>query len=259
MLRLESNKVPLLAETSKPSQRSRSPLLASLFVGRRPQSERILLPLPPPPRTSTACSPKYKRLGCFGDKGDDRILGERMYNEEQQSTDVRRVKHHFIDVLGFPLAWKKSDSAVCCVAVMHKQFCWHNRFAFLMFPAFFSERRPVLAGVLASAIQDCLMGHLSTAVFCVRYLGVFVFAPPCCRVSLERFAGCALCSPPAQPVQFCYDYCAAMGAPLMATQWGIECWCATEVVVETDFKRHGEDEVKEEVSCDYPCPGNPVR
>jgi len=76
---------------------------------------------------------------------------------------------------------------------------------------------------------------------------------------LERFAGCALCSPPAQPVQFCYDYCAAMGAPLMATQWGIECWCATEVVVETDFKRHGEDEVKEEVSCDYPCPGNPVR
>lgn len=42
-----------------------------------------------------------------------------------------------------------------------------------------------------------------------------------------------------------------MGAPLMATQWGVECWCATEV--EVDHERHGEG-----ATCDYRCAGDTV-
>eukprot|EP00903_Cladosiphon_okamuranus_P018810 g17302.t1 len=47
---------------------------------------------------------------------------------------------------------------------------------------------------------------------------------------------------------FCYDYCVEKGAPLMATQFSIECWCAEEV--EVDFGRHGRAE------CNFPCAGN---
>ncbi|CAN0522609.1 unnamed protein product [Ectocarpus sp. 8 AP-2014] len=36
----------------------------------------------------------------------------------------------------------------------------------------------------------------------------------------------------------------------MATQWGIECWCATEVDLE--YERHGEAEEL----CDYKCGGD---
>ncbi|CAB1117835.1 unnamed protein product [Ectocarpus sp. CCAP 1310/34] len=50
--------------------------------------------------------------------------------------------------------------------------------------------------------------------------------------------------------EFCYDYCLEEHAPLMATQWGIECWCATEVDVE--YERHGEAEEL----CDYKCGGD---
>jgi len=41
----------------------------------------------------------------------------------------------------------------------------------------------------------------------------------------------------------------------MATQHGIECWCATEVDMEVDYDRHG----VEGAQCDLPCPGNQVR
>ncbi|CAM9807322.1 unnamed protein product, partial [Pylaiella littoralis] len=47
----------------------------------------------------------------------------------------------------------------------------------------------------------------------------------------------------------CYAYCSGMAAPFMATQFGIECWCATEVTVE--YKRHGEG-----ADCSYTCGGN---
>ncbi|CAM9927113.1 unnamed protein product [Ectocarpus fasciculatus] len=50
--------------------------------------------------------------------------------------------------------------------------------------------------------------------------------------------------------EFCYDYCLDQEAPLMATQWGIECWCATEVDV--DYDRHGEAGE----TCDYACGGD---
>lgn len=43
----------------------------------------------------------------------------------------------------------------------------------------------------------------------------------------------------------------------MATQWGIECWCATGVEVEIDYERHGDE--GDGAVCDYQCPGNPVR
>jgi len=46
-----------------------------------------------------------------------------------------------------------------------------------------------------------------------------------------------------------------MRAPLMATQWGAECWCAEEADVEIEYDRHG----VEGATCDYQCPGNPVR
>eukprot|EP00752_Nemacystus_decipiens_P017146 g15361.t1 len=49
---------------------------------------------------------------------------------------------------------------------------------------------------------------------------------------------------------FCYDYCVSLGAPLMATQYSKECWCAEEVEVEYD--RHGTAE------CNYPCAGDEV-
>jgi len=38
----------------------------------------------------------------------------------------------------------------------------------------------------------------------------------------------------------------------MATQWGIECWCANEV--EVKYERHGEGAV-----CNYACAGDKVR
>ncbi|CBJ32727.1 conserved unknown protein [Ectocarpus siliculosus] len=50
--------------------------------------------------------------------------------------------------------------------------------------------------------------------------------------------------------EFCYDYCLEKNAPFMATQWGIECWCATEVDLE--YERHGEAEEL----CDYKCGGD---
>lgn len=42
----------------------------------------------------------------------------------------------------------------------------------------------------------------------------------------------------------------------MATQWGIECWCATEV--EVDFGRHGKGDKGEESVCNFPCAGDKV-
>lgn len=50
-----------------------------------------------------------------------------------------------------------------------------------------------------------------------------------------------------------------MGAPLMATQWGIECWCADEVKVEAeiDYERHTKIEGAE-WECDFPCAGDEV-
>ncbi|CAN0305003.1 unnamed protein product [Ectocarpus sp. 6 AP-2014] len=50
--------------------------------------------------------------------------------------------------------------------------------------------------------------------------------------------------------EFCYDYCEEQNAPLMATQWGIECWCASEV--DLDYERHGEAGEL----CDYKCGGD---
>ncbi|CAM9207102.1 unnamed protein product [Ectocarpus sp. 4 AP-2014] len=50
--------------------------------------------------------------------------------------------------------------------------------------------------------------------------------------------------------ELCYDYCLKKNAPLMATQWGIECWCATEVDLE--YERHGEAGEL----CDYKCGGD---
>lgn len=38
----------------------------------------------------------------------------------------------------------------------------------------------------------------------------------------------------------------------MATQYGAECWCSTEI--EVDYERHGEG-----AECDHPCAGNEVR
>ena len=37
----------------------------------------------------------------------------------------------------------------------------------------------------------------------------------------------------------------------MATQFGVECWCATDI--EIDYERHGEG-----AQCDYPCAGDEV-
>lgn len=69
--------------------------------------------------------------------------------------------------------------------------------------------------------------------------------PPARDIIRDDSLWSVLCTP-----QFCYDHCVSLGAPLMATQWSIECWCAEEV--EVDFDRHGEAE------CDHRCAGDKV-
>lgn len=80
---------------SEPPRMPNSPILhVSLIFRRLPPSDRILPPLPPPSHQPTF-SRTYKHLGCFKDKGDDRILGKRIYDSDNQSTDVRtNVNHH---------------------------------------------------------------------------------------------------------------------------------------------------------------------
>ncbi|CAM9537598.1 unnamed protein product [Sphacelaria rigidula] len=65
----------------------------------------------------------------------------------------------------------------------------------------------------------------------------------------DRILGHKLTDDENMNAQFCFDYCLSLGAPYFGTQFGVECWCATEMVVEYD--RHGEG-----AECNYACAGN---
>ncbi|CAN0192419.1 unnamed protein product, partial [Hapterophycus canaliculatus] len=68
----------------------------------------------------------------------------------------------------------------------------------------------------------------------------------------DRLLGEKMVDREKQTPDFCYDYCVNLGATLMGTQYGIECWCHTEEE-EADFGRHGEG-----AECNYPCADDEV-
>ncbi len=106
MLEKNTNRNVLLLGLKTPSHRTRccSPVMVPRKIAICSLSPPVwfLSCRPPPPtRTPPTFSREYKHLGCFKDKGDDRILGTRMYDSENQSTDVRsNASHHFVHALG---------------------------------------------------------------------------------------------------------------------------------------------------------------
>lgn len=54
----------------------------------------------------------------------------------------------------------------------------------------------------------------------------------------------------------CLNHCLSLGAAFMATQFGFECWCSSEV--DLDYERHF-DLIGVDAVCDMSCQGNTVR
>ncbi|CAM9611334.1 unnamed protein product [Ectocarpus sp. 12 AP-2014] len=75
------------------------------------------------------------------------------------------------------------------------------------------------------------------------HLGCFMDSPD------DRVLGHKLTDDDDTTAEFCYDYCVGLRALWMATQFGKECWCATEVDI--DYTRHGQG-----AQCNQPCAGD---
>ncbi|CAM9258580.1 unnamed protein product [Ectocarpus sp. 4 AP-2014] len=67
----------------------------------------------------------------------------------------------------------------------------------------------------------------------------------------DRILGDQLTNYQEMTTEFCYDYCVTKDPTLMATQYGIECWCTSEPEDQVDYARHGEGAL-----CNYDCPGD---
>ena len=173
----------------------------------------------------------WKHLGCFKDCKEDRVLTRSKLGSPEMTADV---SGSYAPFFGSFLPCR----AVCGVPTSRSFLVLNNQ-------SLCAD--DVFVVLLLEGYRRCIVHTLAGCGL--------VFRPKQPHVLCERMSRAALCVPCrcafAPLLQVCFEYCSMRGVAYMALQFGYECWCSRNGVLE--YERHGDGAV-----CDYPCLGDEV-
>eukprot|EP00752_Nemacystus_decipiens_P017253 g15457.t1 len=199
----------------------------------------------------------YEYVGCFKDNKWDRVLGNKIAND---NVDADFCYEYCVSLGAHLMATQYADQCWCsdevdveydrhgeadcnypCVGdETEEEMCGGNN-AFSLYSIGTKSSNGPTTSTESTTSTETTSSTEPTTTRDYEFVGCFKDSPG------DRVLGNKMTNNNVD-ANFCYDYCVSLGAYLMATQYANECWCADEVDVEYD--RHGEAE------CNYPCVGD---